>query len=290
MTATRDSALEFVGGLDFSGLALPRASIRNIGRNLALQPANAADTGTQEASSPSGTTSASVSPIDQVRQNVNESFIVGSSIVSFDAGVTPERRKAALRTTTAASLYAKQQALAGDASRPNEFYLDALAHFGWDSQASRSGSYDFNGNDLEVNQAVGQVIQAITKDATAIALATQLINSLQSMDKDDPWITLFNEESQQGQIAQFLVSLAHQGANDDFLLDCLGFKLSARRTVVQVLFFKMSHESDNFSYNNDSYSLDDDIYNAIRDELTQKIIGFDQQFVGRLNFKGVPRN
>ncbi len=52
----------------------------------------------------------------------------------------------------------------------------------------------------------------------------------------------------------------------------------------------MSHESDNFSYNNDSYSLDDDIYNAIRDELTQKIIGFDQQSVGRLNFKGVPRN
>src|SRR5262245_40695599 len=88
----------------------------------------------------------------------NQAAVVGSDIISFVQGVTPERRRAAIHSSLLAQLVAKQRV-------PDQrdiyawyiAYFDVLANIGWSIQDKGFATYAEYTQGFEAHEAILQI-------------------------------------------------------------------------------------------------------------------------------------
>ena len=171
----------------------------------------------------------------------DQAAVVGSDIIAFVTGVTAERREAIINSALLAQLVANNEVK--DRTRVYEWYdayFRVLANIGWAIQQVSWAEYTEKEGGFQAHEAILKVAATLLGPATtALALVTTTVNALKEMDKDNPWITLFNRESQEAHTAHFQVSLAEQAPDGQFLVTTMAFGLQAKSSVTQVLFFKI---------------------------------------------------
>lgn len=79
--------------------------------------------------------------------------------------------------------------------------------------------------------------------ASAASLILQVLNSLNAMQQNEPWITLFQSESQSLRGGKFQLSLVDTNAAGDAEARHLSVSVEASQRVTQVLFFKLRGQS-----------------------------------------------
>jgi hypothetical protein len=79
--------------------------------------------------------------------------------------------------------------------------------------------------------------------ASAVSIVVQMLTSLSAMQQNQPWITLFQSESQTLNGAKLQISLVDRQANGDAAVNLLSVGIEARQRITQVLFFKVSSQS-----------------------------------------------
>lgn len=80
--------------------------------------------------------------------------------------------------------------------------------------------------------------------AAALVIVTAAIKSLDDMNKNSPWITLFDRRGRTAKTVGFSVANCTQkGASEGPALDCVDFTIDAKQVLTKVLFFEFTQQS-----------------------------------------------
>lgn len=213
------------------------------------------------------TDAAAVPVFDQAK---NQSVVSGASVLSFTAGVPEALRATLTNCTLYAQLLARKQVPGPEDSEAwYGAYFDTLSNLGWLVQDAQFSEYNLGNIDTDVHEAIGKVAALLLGGGVAaLALVTTALDALKSMDASTPWITLFNRESSEANVAKFQVGLVEQ-ADGQTLISLIAIALMAQKTVVQVLFFKFKKEKASLRQRSSKFSVSTDVLQQIGPKLTQ---------------------
>jgi 3-oxoacyl-[acyl-carrier protein] reductase len=122
-----------------------------------------------------------------------------------------------------------------------------------------------------VNAQIAAVLGPVAAAASIIATT---LKGLQAMNKDSPWITLFDRESQRASANQF--QLAYVDAPDAKapVMKLASFELDAEGSVTQVLFFKFGTQKATLKHNSTTLSMNLGIFDAVQNAVQQRVATF----------------
>jgi pyruvoyl-dependent arginine decarboxylase (PvlArgDC) len=214
-----------------------------------------------------------------------QAAVVGSDIVSFMTGVTPERRQDIVNSSLLAQLAAKKKV--SDPTKVYEWYeayFDVLMNVGWVVQDKGFAEYHEESQKFAAHEAILKVAAMLLGPETAaLAMVETTLDALHSMDASSPWITIFSRESQTATTARFQISLAEQTENGQFLVSLMAFGLEARSGLTQVLFFKTVTSEATLKHCSGKVTIDVPVLAAVRPAMTAKLADFANEYV-----KGLP--
>jgi hypothetical protein len=130
-----------------------------------------------------------------------QASVVGSDVIAFAKGVTPETRGDIVNAVLLAQLVAKKsmaepQTLA-EVGAWYESYFDTLSRTGFVIQDKGFAEYHAKSDTFEAHEAIIEVATALLAGSPgALALVKTTLGALKKVSADSPWITLFHRESQ----------------------------------------------------------------------------------------------
>lgn len=218
--------------------------------------------------------------------NKDQAVVVGSQIAEFAAAVPRDLRPAISNSFLLAQLAANKQT--GQAQTGSkawyEKYNEVLANVGWVVESDGSSMKEVKVDGLELHKEILPVIATVLGPAVAAAtVVTAALSGLANMNKDSPWITLFNRQSQRATANQFQISYADApgGAAPRIKIAC--FELVASRTVTQVLFFKFSDSRATLNYSATELSLNQAIFDQQKSVVEQRLASYVSSYVAALD-------
>jgi hypothetical protein len=227
-----------------------------------------------------GTTAGEVAEFDFDKAK-NQALVVGSDIVSFVKGVTEERREDIVNSALLAQLYANTKVK--DKTHMFEWYdayFDALTNIGWTIHEKQFVNHVESGQNFEVHNAIIKMATLLLgPGAAALTVVKATLDALDSMDDNSPWITVFSRESQSAKTSRFQITLAEEAPDGSFLVTLMAFGVAAKKTVTQVLFFKLRESDVHLKHSSGKVTINTVVLDAIRDAVKQKIGGHSKAFV-----------
>jgi hypothetical protein len=220
----------------------------------------------------------------------NQASVVGSELISFVKGVTPESRQAIANSALLAQLAANKSVPPnGDIYRWYDRYFDVLGNIGWVIQDRGFTTYKASGNGFEAHEAILDVAASLlSPGATTAVILTETIKALRSLkEANSPLITLFDRQSQHAQAARFQVSLVQDSADKDFMVALLAFGLEANTKVTQVLFFRFRSSDATLKHMSGKVTITPEIMARVAPAIDAKVAAFQTSFVRTLDLPDV---
>lgn len=220
----------------------------------------------------------------------NQASVVGSELISFVKGVTPETRQAIANSALLAQLAANKAVPSnGDIYRWYDRYFDVLGKIGWIVQDRGFTTYKATGNGFEAHEAILDVAASLLGPAaTSAVILNETIKALRSLkDANSPLITVFDRQSQHAQAARFQVSLVQDNADKDFLVALLAFGLEANTKVTQVLFFRYRSSDAILKHMSGKVTITPEIMARVAPAIEAKVAAFQTSFVRTLDLPDV---
>jgi hypothetical protein len=229
-------------------------------------------------------TKAPAAPFDVAKEQAS---VVGSDVIAFAKGVTPEVRHDIVNAVLLAQLVAKktmaEPTSLADVGAWYESYFDTLSRIGFVIQDKGFASYNAKSDSFEAHEAIIDVAAALLAGSPgAIALVKTTLDALRKMSADSPWITLFHRESQSANTARFQVSLVEADDDAGVLLTLIAFGLEAQTSVTQVLFFKFHKNAVTLRHNSGKVTINAPLLAGIRDQVAGKLLAYTNEFIKRL--------
>ena len=174
----------------------------------------------------------------------HEAVVVGAQVAEFSPLVAAEQKAVVADCLLLAQLAAnKATAAAPDLMAWYRSYVQVLQGIGWTVQSMEMEEKQVSDMDGGVHQAIVPVLTAMLGPAAAgVSMVVSVLKGLQEMNNDSPWITVFNRASQHASGAKLQIGFVDVDPNDASAISIklLALALDAKRTVTQVLFFKLS--------------------------------------------------
>lgn len=211
----------------------------------------------------------------------NQAQLVGSTLLSFAQGVDAGIRGAVSDSALLAQLVANKQASAeSDPMAWFAAYSGVLQNIGWIVEESGWADYSADGDALDVNQKIIEVLAvALGPAPAAMAIITAAIAALSGMESDSPWITIFSREAQKARLARFQVGLVDRDQNGDAAVVLLACLIEAQSNITQVLFFKFKEAQARFLANNAKASLDRTALTELAPTIREKVRAWQVDYV-----------
>ena len=214
----------------------------------------------------------------------DQAMVVGSDIVSFVKGVTPERREAIVNSSLLAQMAAKKKV--ADMTKIYDWYntyFDVLMNIGWVVQDRGFAEYTEASENFEAHEAIIKVATSLLgPTASTLTVVKASLDALKSSSENSPWITLFNRESQTAHTARFQVTQTEQGENDEFLVSLMAFGLEAQTTLTQVLFFKFKSSEATLKHYSGKVTINSDVLTSVQGTIKQRLAGFANDYIKEL--------
>ena len=134
-----------------------------------------------------------------------EAVAVGAQVTEFTRRVTPTQRTAVADCLLLAQLAANK----ATAQNPDQMawyrkYVEVLENIGWTVDSLSLEDKQIEHVDLDVHKAIIPVLAELLGPAVAaVSLVIGVLKGLQEMDRDKPWITVFERASQHASGAKF---------------------------------------------------------------------------------------
>lgn len=271
------SARAFVAGLDFADAALlPGPAVASMAE------------GDEAAGSIARPALGSSAAALGVKPGVEQAFLVGSQIVSFNAAVTEARRAAALNSCLIAQLQATK--LHGTPTTPGAVlewhaaYVNTLINIGWVLQSGVTVRQAADTKGVAIDQVLLQVAGILLTGgaAAAAALAAKVIDAVAKAKKGDPFITLYNSRVVHQDVVDFGAALG-SAVDGGFLLSVVECVIEVTSELQQVLVFKWESDSADVDGRRFDLSVSDTVYEAVRPLIEQKVLPHVRAFVSSLD-------
>lgn len=142
----------------------------------------------------------------------NQATVAKAEVVSFVKGLSVERRQDIVNCALLAQLAAdKNVSDKNDIFKWYDSYFDVLTNLGWVIQDKGFCSYEEKADGMKMHEAILKVAAVVLGAApAALAIVTSTIEAMKSMDNDNPWITIFDRESQSAETAKFQITLVEE--------------------------------------------------------------------------------
>lgn len=208
--------------------------------------------------------------------------VTGSNLIQFASDT-----KAQIRSSVTLCLLAAQRVASTDAAiaTPQQ-WIDrhnlVLINLGWEIGGGGHVASQFNNTNVAVNEAIIPFLTAAFGGAVAAgALILTALKQLKEMDKNSPWISLFDRESRHFDVTEYQFSVAQViGAQVVLRLASARFNASFGRT--QVLFFKVTKETATFESASSNATADSDLLTELNDGLKTKLAVFAKSYIQSL--------
>lgn len=173
-----------------------------------------------------------------------QAAVVDSSVVAFPAGTPLEVRDAVSDWLLFAQLAAtKKFPDGGNTEGWSDEYLTVLRNTGWTSRQGVEGWTSERVVGSVVHEEIlGLVTVVLGPVPAALAIVTAALRGLQNMDQRSRWITLFDRRGKRSETVGFSVASVEPQSNGGAALHSVDFRIEARKTMTQVLFFKFTDE------------------------------------------------
>ena len=217
-----------------------------------------------------------------------QAAVVGSDVIAFATGITPEQRGDVVNATLLAQLVAKRRVpepkTLPDLISWYEHYFDVLSRVGFAIQDRGFAEYVEKSDTFEAHEAILEVAATLLAGApAALAVVKRTLEALQKMSADSPWITLFHRESQSANTARFQVSLVNADDASPFLVSLVAFGLQATNEITQVLFFKFHKNTVKLQHHSGKATINAQVLEGVRKDIATKLGAFATEFVAGLN-------
>lgn len=218
---------------------------------------------------------------DAVRR---QALLVGSNVVSFDAGVEAEFRAAIADSALLAQLVASRNADSGNPIAWFDSYFSTLGSLGWVTQLRDIADYRLKVDGMEVHEAILDVVSAFLGPVPgALALVRLSLDSLRKMDEGSPLITLFSRESQHATAGRFQFTTVRDEGDGGLFAEAMAFALYARKDITRILFFRLGSTSATMQRSLGRVSLNRAALGALRPLLRRKVETYLAQQVASLD-------
>ena len=173
-----------------------------------------------------------------------EAAVIGAQLAEFSQGVPAPLRSAVADCLLLAQLAAnKANAANPDLMAWYRKYVEVLQGTGWLVESMSLEQREVSNRNAGVHKAILPALTAMLGPVVAAtSLVVSVLKGLQEMDKDNPWITLFDRASQHASGAKLQFGFVAMDPNDPAAVQVklLAVAVDAKRTITQVLFFKFS--------------------------------------------------
>jgi hypothetical protein len=215
----------------------------------------------------------------------NQALVVGSDVVSFVKGVSAERKQDIVNAALLAQLAASKRVPdRSDVFAWYNAYFDVLTNLGWVIQDTAFDSYEEQADGLTTHEAILKVAAVLLgASPTALAVITATVEAMKSMDKDNPWITIFERESRSAESARFQIALAEEDEAGRFMVSMMAFGLRADSTITQVLFFKIRSNRVTLKHCSGKVTINEDVLAGVRAAVKAKLVDRTAGYIDSLD-------
>lgn len=193
-------------------------------------------------------------------------------MLSFSDDLPPSARGAVAFSLLLAQEAAKADPVAADPDLWVERHDMVLRSLGWVSTGGATQFTHYEKSNLSVHQSILPLLTAALGPAAAAgALIVTGLAQLQKIDKDKPWITLFDRETRRFDHSEyrFVTAESHAGG---VLLRMAAFRFTASSNRIQVLFFKTKDVDVDFTVATRTLSADAGLLESLRAPLEAKLV------------------
>ncbi|QGF23476.1 hypothetical protein [Raineyella fluvialis] len=168
--------------------------------------------------------------------------VVDSNLVTY-----PEGTRLSVKNAVGAWLLFAQRAASAKVPDKEDTigwasaYHDTLLRTGWVQRGQTDAWTEENLTGSKVHEQILAVVTVVLGAApAALAIVTAALKSLQAMDQESPWITLFDRRGKDATAVGFQVANCEASDDGGAALHAVDFRLRAKQTLTQVLFFKLT--------------------------------------------------
>jgi hypothetical protein len=217
--------------------------------------------------------------LPQLTGEGEEGAVVSQHVVSFDSTIPTATRNDVSNWMLLAQLVADQTV--SDKSNVADWmdvYLGTLADSGW-TWTTKGLSYSENEiTGATVHEEIIKLLPVLLGPAsTVLALATAALTTLGDMDKDSPWITLFDRRARDATAVGFQVVGCKLESGGAVGLEGGDFLVRAERVLTKVLFFSFESGRGQVMSRQARLSLSDEsratYSQAVREKVREWVLG-----------------
>jgi len=162
-----------------------------------------------------------------------------------------------------------------DIFRWYDAYGLVMKKIGWLLQDIEFQDRQLMQTDLNVHKAIIPVVATILGPAAAAAsIILAVLNGLEEMDKESPWLTLYQRKSMSAQGGKFQMSYVDAGPGGDVTLKTAFFGIDAQKKVTQVLFFRFSSQAARLKSASSEMTLGSGLLDDVAGPLQEKVAPF----------------
>ncbi len=211
-------------------------------------------------------------PPPPVFNSVDQALTIGSQMAEF-SNKAPQSIRPAISNGLLLGQLAANKATAGNADPIAWFdaFNGVMKKIGWQVTANELNEETVSDKNAALHKAIIPIVTAIFgPGAAASSIILTVLNGLDSMDQDAPWITVFQQNSNKVKAANFGLSYV-DGGDGGATLKTAYFTLQGSQSLTQVLFFKIKSSDATMKSGRCEMSLSGETIAASQDVLRQKV-------------------
>lgn len=212
-----------------------------------------------------------------------QSLAIGTQLTEFTEAVVPEARQAIADSLLLAQLAAQKATESADVLEWYREYVAVLQNIGWQAQSLEFKAHEIKNKDADLHEAILPVLTVLLgAHVAAVSMVLAVLKGLNEMDKDTPWITVFDRASQHSRGAKFQVSYVDANDQGDPEIAALCLGIEAERRVTQVLFFKFSSQEAQLKVASSKLALTRARLNSVKEAVADRVQPFIREYVANV--------
>ncbi len=210
-------------------------------------------------------------------------IIAGSNLVQFDGEIDPILRSSVALSLLAAQRVAKHDTVVADPDQWIERHNTVLKNLNWLIQDSGSVQEQFDKVDITVHDAIIPFLTAaLGGPIAASSLIIKALEQLQQVNKDSPWITLFDQESRRFDVSEYHFTRVAVD-RDHLAMNLVAARFGASYGRTQVLFFRITKQHATFNLSHMKVSAESELLRITNDALKAKLALLTNDYIRKLD-------
>jgi hypothetical protein len=213
-----------------------------------------------------------------VQYGKEQAMIVDKSLISFVSGLTAENRADILESTLLAQLGAKRKVTdEPDVIGWYKSYIEILTKIGWTMEGGEVQHFSAKANVVEIQAVIIDILKAAF-GADFLQIVTRALDGIKSLADSNGKIDAFEKNTHSESNASFQIAVATQEGGA-VSMNLGTFLITSTNRIKHILFIKLSKDETDLQYASGKLTLDQKIYENIRNLVQKKLNGRATEFV-----------